>query len=142
MRSARLPSHPFLGERCCGILLGRLFPSHHLSQKSTDAVKSGMGLMTALILGLLVASAKGSYDAQNAELIQRSGKIVFLNRELRAGNQSCARFVADERSSPSQWFVVKRSFRVSAVGSLLHQLRSSNRHDSATIAEGLCATVD
>ena len=45
----------------------------------------GMGLlgtMTALILGLLVASAKASFDAQNTELTQLSANIVFLDREL------------------------------------------------------------
>jgi hypothetical protein len=38
--------------------------------------------MAALVLGLLVASAKGSYDAQSAELTQASANIVLLDRLL------------------------------------------------------------
>jgi hypothetical protein len=38
--------------------------------------------ITALVLGLLTASAKGYYDAQSAELTQMSAKIVLLDRVL------------------------------------------------------------
>jgi hypothetical protein len=44
-----------------------------------------MGLvatMAALVLGLLIASAKGSYDAQRSELAQLSANIVLLDRIL------------------------------------------------------------
>jgi hypothetical protein len=44
-----------------------------------------MGLvatMAALVLGLLVASTKGSYDAQKNEVIQMAAKTVFLDRVL------------------------------------------------------------
>src|SRR5215469_13445429 len=69
----------------CGMLLRRVLPSHHLSAESKDAVKVGMalvGTLTALVLGLLVASAKGAYDAQNAELTQLSANFVLLDRIL------------------------------------------------------------
>jgi hypothetical protein len=68
-----------------GMLLRKALPAHHIGGESKEAVMLGMGLvgtMTALILGLLVASAKGAYDAQNAELTQLSANIVFLDREL------------------------------------------------------------
>jgi hypothetical protein len=60
-------------------------PQHHLGAESKDIVKLGMGLvgtMAALVLGLLVASAKGSYDAQSAELTQMSANIAVLDRAL------------------------------------------------------------
>jgi hypothetical protein len=60
-------------------------PQNHLSADTKDAVKLAMGLvatMTALVLGLLVASAKGSYDAQRSQLIQMSAKFAFLDRVL------------------------------------------------------------
>ena len=44
-----------------------------------------MGLvatMTALVLGLLVASAKGSYDADRNQITAMSAKIAFLDRVL------------------------------------------------------------
>ena len=46
-------------------------------------MKMGVGLiatMSALILGLLVASAKGNYDAQSAALTQLSANIILLDR--------------------------------------------------------------
>ena len=44
-----------------------------------------MGLvatMAALVLGLLVSSAKGFYDAQSAELTQMSAKVILLDHLL------------------------------------------------------------
>src|SRR5262249_24924595 len=50
-----------------GIRLRRLLPEHHLSDDSKDAIKLAMGLvatLTALVLGLLVSSAKNGYDTK------------------------------------------------------------------------------
>ena len=41
-----------------------------------------VGTMSALVLGLLVASAKNSYDTQSAELTQLSANIALLDRGL------------------------------------------------------------
>ena len=38
--------------------------------------------MAALVLGLLVASAKGSYDAQSAEVTQLAANVALLDRAL------------------------------------------------------------
>jgi len=73
------------GSALLGVLLRNILPNHHLSSDSKDTVKVGMGLvgtMAALVLGLLVASAKGSYDAQNAELTQMSASVALLDRVL------------------------------------------------------------
>jgi Protein of unknown function (DUF4239) len=73
------------GGALLGILLHTVLPQQHLSNESKDIVKLGMGLvgtMAALVLGLLVASAKGSYDAQSAELTQMSANIALLDRAL------------------------------------------------------------
>ena len=71
------------------VLIGRtlrgLLPESHLSSESKDAVKLAMGLvatMSALVLGLLVSSAKGSYDTERSEVIQMAAKVAFLNRVL------------------------------------------------------------
>jgi hypothetical protein len=69
----------------CGILLGGALPQDQLSADSKDVVRMGMGLvstMAALVLGLLVSSAKSFYDAQNAELTQLSAKVILLDRLL------------------------------------------------------------
>ena len=73
------------GGALVGIYLHAVLPQHHLAADSKDIVKLGMGLvgtMAALVLGLLVASAKGSYDAQSAELTQMSANIALLDRAL------------------------------------------------------------
>ena len=73
------------GGALLGIFLHAVLPQHHLAADSKDIVKLGMGLvgtMAALVLGLLVASAKGSYDAQGAELTQMSANIAVLDRAL------------------------------------------------------------
>jgi hypothetical protein len=46
-----------------------------------------MGLvatMSALVLGLLVSSAKGAYDTERSEVIQMAAKVAFLDRVLAA----------------------------------------------------------
>ena len=68
-----------------GMRLRAGLPEHHLSDDTKEAVRIGMGLvatMAALILGLLVASAKGSYDVEKSEVNQMAAKISFLDRVL------------------------------------------------------------
>jgi hypothetical protein len=73
------------GGAVCGMLLRRALPQDHLSADSKQVVTMSMGLvatMAALVLGLLVSSAKGFYDAQNSELTQMSAKVILLDRLL------------------------------------------------------------
>jgi len=68
-----------------GMFLRRVLPEHHLSADSKETVKMGIGLigtLTALVLGLLIASAKNFYDSQSNELIETSAKIVVIDRAL------------------------------------------------------------
>ena len=71
------------------VLLGRALrgvaPEEHLTADSRDTIKLAMGLvatMAALVLGLLVSSAKGSYDTERSEVIQMAAKVAFLDRVL------------------------------------------------------------
>ncbi len=68
-----------------GTALRAAVPKHHLTGDSKEAVKLGMALvatMAALVLGLLIASAKSSFDTQANELTEMSSKIVLLDRIL------------------------------------------------------------
>lgn len=68
-----------------GLRLRRALPEHHLSTESRDTVKLAMGLvatMAALLLGLLVSSAKGNYDTARTQMIQMSAKVAFIDRVL------------------------------------------------------------
>src|SRR3974377_85032 len=63
-------------------LLG-LLPEHHRSTESKDVVKLGIGIiatLAALVIGLLIASAKGNFDMMNNGLIQTGSKIILLDR--------------------------------------------------------------
>lgn len=74
-----------LGGAVCGMLFRDVLPEDHLSHDSRDAVKLGMGLvatMSALVLGLLVSSAKSSYDTQSSEVTDMSAKVILLDRVL------------------------------------------------------------
>ena len=73
------------GGALAGIALRAILPEHHLSSESKDVVKLSMGLvatMSALVLGLLVASAKSSYDTQGTEVTDLSARIILLDRML------------------------------------------------------------
>lgn len=68
-----------------GTALRAAVPQRHLTGDSKEAVKLGMALvatMAALVLGLLIASAKSSFDTQATELTEMSSKIVLLDRIL------------------------------------------------------------
>lgn len=80
-----LVSGCLLGAVLVGVRVRRLLPEHHLSSDSRDAIKLAMGLvatMTALLLGLLISSAKSSFDTERNEVVQMAAKIVFLDRIL------------------------------------------------------------
>jgi hypothetical protein len=74
-----------VGFALLGRRVRRYLPGDHLSADSKDSVKLAMGLvatMTALLLGLLVSSAKGTYDNVRGEVMQMAGKVAFLDRVL------------------------------------------------------------
>src|ERR1700751_437730 len=68
-----------------GALLGMFLPGHHLSTDDKDGVRPGTGLIgtiAALVLGLLIASAKGSYDTQSTQVTQMTSNVVLLDSLL------------------------------------------------------------
>jgi hypothetical protein len=73
------------GGAAFGMVLRTVLPEHHRSDDSKDVMKMGMGLIatiSALVLGLLVASAKSSYDAQKSGYQQVAANFVLLDRTL------------------------------------------------------------
>ena len=75
------------GGALLGLLLQGLLPEHHLRDTSKDTVKVVAGTiatLSALVLGLLVGSAKSSFDATNTAIIQNGAKIILLDRALAA----------------------------------------------------------
>jgi hypothetical protein len=76
------------GPRQCDAAGGRLrrvLTLEQLSAESKDAVKLALGLvaaMTAILLGLLISSAKNAFDTAGSEVMQMAAKVAFLDRVL------------------------------------------------------------
>src|SRR5216683_7808365 len=68
-----------------GMFLRKALPEHHLSGDAKDVVRLGTGLIgtiAALVLGLLIGSAKSSYDTQSTQIKQLTANIILLDRFL------------------------------------------------------------
>jgi hypothetical protein len=60
-------------------------PAHHLDEETRETVRVGIGLvatMTALVLGLVTASAKASFDAVDTAVRHTAMDILTLDRLL------------------------------------------------------------
>jgi hypothetical protein len=77
------------GLALAGILLGsvmqRMLPKGQLSPDSKEVVKLSLGIvatLAALVLGLLVASAKTTYSAREGEINQITAYVILLDNLL------------------------------------------------------------
>jgi hypothetical protein len=74
-----------LGGILLGTFLRRALPEHHLSKESQDVVRLGVGLIAtiaALVLGLLIAAAKSSFDTKSGQVKQITADIILLDNLL------------------------------------------------------------
>lgn len=74
-----------MGGTIAGLFLRKTLPGHHLTGDSKEAVKMGTGLiatLSALVLGLLVSSAKNSFDEMNSAIAQSGAKLIVLDRTM------------------------------------------------------------
>jgi hypothetical protein len=68
-----------------GTLLRQNLPKHHLGEDAQNTVRLGVGLIAtiaALVLGLLIAAAKGSFDTQNTQVKQITADLILLDNIL------------------------------------------------------------
>jgi hypothetical protein len=73
------------GGALLGMFLRTGMREHHLNEASKDVVKLVTGLiatLAALVLGLLIASARNSFDTLNEGFRQGAARIVTLDRVL------------------------------------------------------------
>jgi len=74
-----------IGSIYLGTLLRRILPKDHLDKDAQDIVRLGVALvatMAALVLSLLVASAKSSYDTQSNQIKQTTADVILLDNLL------------------------------------------------------------
>lgn len=72
------------GSGVAGLFLGRVLPKDHHSdttQKTVQMIMSTVGLLAALVLGLLIASAKSNLDTSSKEVEEFSTNLTLLDRE-------------------------------------------------------------
>ena len=73
------------GGALLGMYLRNALPGHHLRNDVKDVVRLSTGLigtMAARVLGLLIASAKSSYDARTTQIKQITANIILLDQLL------------------------------------------------------------
>ena len=73
------------GGAVLGIFLRNALPEHHLSPDAKDVARLGTGLVgtiAALVLGLLIASAKSSYDTRSGQINQLTANVILLDNSL------------------------------------------------------------
>jgi hypothetical protein len=74
------------GSGMLGLLIGKVLPERHGAQPTQAIVQTTMGtisLLAALVLGLLVATAKGKFDTVSTQVEQMAGNLMLLDHELR-----------------------------------------------------------
>jgi hypothetical protein len=69
-----------------GLQLYRLLPEHHLTTETRDVVRLGIGMISilaSLVLGLLTASAKSTFDDADRTMRSYTADIILLDGMLR-----------------------------------------------------------
>src|SRR5258708_23580872 len=68
-----------------GVGLRRVVPERHLADDTKDVVRLGTGLIgtiAALVLGLLIATANGSFDTKVGHIQHMAADIILLDQLL------------------------------------------------------------
>lgn len=82
------------GGSALGMVIGAALPRHHLSADSKDAIKVATAVvatLSALVVGLLISSAKTSFDSKDKEVKQAAAHIIQLDRTMKQyGSQTAA----------------------------------------------------
>ena len=76
-----------------GLVLNRVLRPSHLTKETQDVVRLGIGmisLLSSLVLGLLIATAKSSFDTTATAVRDYAAELALLNETLRdyGGNAS------------------------------------------------------
>ena len=81
------------GGAAFAIWIARYLPSHHLSSRSQDSVKLGVGMiaaMASLVLGLMTASVSGNFSNASKDVSSYALNLLSLDTDMRhIQPQSC-----------------------------------------------------
>ena len=141
------------GGAVVGYGLQRLLPKHHLSKEAQDTVKLAVGVIatsTALVLGLLVSSSKGQFDAMGARLVQFGANVIVLDNtlaeygpeakpareQLRRGVETTLqRLWPEERTGRSTMAAIERGSDIDAMRPTLRELKPMSDEQRALLAQ-------
>lgn len=73
------------GGSLTGMALRSVLPERYFANEAKDVLRLGLGLITtlsALVLGLLISTAKSSYDAKRSQLTQIAADVILVDRSL------------------------------------------------------------
>jgi hypothetical protein len=116
-----------------GMHLYRLLPRHHLSSESREVVRLSINMVSilaAVVLGLLIASAKGVFDRADLQIRSYSADLTILDQTLRRYGQEADPIRANllrytERAVRATWpdpGVDSQPLEDKAAGELLNQI--------------------
>jgi len=73
------------GSALVGMFIRARLPEGYLNNDTGDVIKLALGLivmMSALVLGLLISTAKSSYDLKRTQLTQLGADVILMDRTL------------------------------------------------------------
>lgn len=73
------------GGALVGMFLGRFLPPHHLGEESKSVVTLASGtlsVLSALVIGLMISSAKGNFDAETKVVQKFGADLILLDRVM------------------------------------------------------------
>lgn len=141
------------GGALVGFALQRVLPAHHLSKDAQDVVKLAVGVIatsTALVLGLLVSSSKGQFDAMGERLVQFGANVIILDNTLaeygpeakpvrdqlrQSVEATLQRVWPEERAGGSTMKAIERGSEVGAVRAALRELKPATDEQRALLAQ-------
>ena len=139
------------GGALAGMAVRPLLSEHHLHSDSKDVVKLTAGLigtLTALVLGLLIASAKTTFDQKTNRVRQMTATVILLDDlvtqygpEATSSESSCGRayhrwliaFGTSKRTQPGNPLALSPAWRHG------HSIMSSNGYRRTTIRNVPCS---
>ena len=111
-----------------GMFLKRLLPAELLEGGSKEAIRLGAGFLStlsALVIGLMIASAKNSYDTQNTNIRQLGANVVLVDQML---------LKYGPETKPARTLL--RELISSAASRIWQENAERNRHGSTFVVSG------
>jgi uncharacterized protein DUF4239 len=111
-----------------GMVLKRTLPADLLEGGSKEAIRLGTGFLStlaALVIGLMIASAKNSYDTQNTNIRQLGANVVLVDQML---------FKYGPETKPARTLL--RELISAAASRIWQENAERNRHGSTFVVSG------